>query len=69
MTKTTEPVEVSYWVTNHGATLPYDCMGNTHLINSFNLAVRTPSRRKHVPYLILELEKRGFKKSNPEWFI
>ena len=59
----------TYWIDNAGSLIKYAEMNDKYLINAFNLARRTSNRTEHVPYLVNELLKRGYGKSNPELFI
>lgn len=59
----------THWVDKYNNIIPYDKMHYTYLRNSYLLALRTTNRKSHIPYLLAELERKGFKESNPEWFI
>jgi hypothetical protein len=58
-----------YWLDRYSNPILYSEMEDSHLCNSYFLALRTDNRKRHIPYLIEELEQRGYKQSNPEWFI
>lgn len=62
------PLEL-YWLNRNGKAILYSEMDDKHLRNSYFLALRTNNRKVHIPYLLAELERRGFKQSNPEWFL
>jgi hypothetical protein len=58
-----------YWLDQYSNPILYSEMDDKHLRNSYFLALRTNNRKRHIPYLLEELERRGYKQSNPEWFI
>jgi hypothetical protein len=65
-----DPVSIElYWLDCHNNPILYCEMDDKHLRNAYFLALRTNNRKRHIPYLLEELERRGYKQSNPEWFI
>jgi hypothetical protein len=70
MSSVFDPVFIElYWLDNYNNRILYSEMDDKHLRNSYFLALRTNNRKHHIPYLLEELERRGYKQSNPEWFI
>ena len=58
-----------YWLDRYSNPILYSEMEDSYLRNSYFLALRTDNRKRHIPYLLAELEQRGYKQSNPEWFL
>ncbi len=70
MSSVFDPVNIKLcWLNRHNNSILYSEMDDSHLRNSYFLALRTNNRKHHIPYLLEELERRGYKQSNPEWFI
>jgi hypothetical protein len=70
MSSVFDPVNIElYWLDRHNNAILYSEMDDSHLRNSYFLALRINNRKHHIPYLLEELERRGYKQSNPEWFI
>jgi hypothetical protein len=70
MSSVFDPVNIElYWLDRYNNSILYSEMDDSHLRNSYFLALRTNNRKHHIPYLLEELEQRGYKQSNPEWFI
>jgi hypothetical protein len=70
MSSVFDPVSIDlYWLDRHSNPVLYSEMDDNYLRNSYFLALRINNRKRHIPYLIEELERRGYKQSNPEWFI
>lgn len=44
-------------------------LNTQHLINIMRKIERDDWRRNQLPLILAELANRGFKQSNPEWFI
>jgi hypothetical protein len=64
------PVNIKlYWFDRSNDPILYSEMDDSHLRNAYFLALRTDNRKRYIPYLLEELERRGYKQSNPEWFL
>lgn len=56
------------WVNECGYMISIRKMNDKHLVNCLKMCWRKPGWR-NTTYLLQELEKRGYKKTNPEYFI